>query len=243
LNDDDARSLIERHLLEQGAQIKEKFFEFCRTHFISKRQRQRAVQRLRIRMVQIGGASNTVRYYCLPSQSPPSVLDHSPALRRAVDFLKKTLSNGPMPRRKVLRIARQHNLNTPSVLVRATLFAGVVSEKSKEHRNHVIWSLVSNGMNGHVSAMLNPAAPPQSVPTTTPAKSHKRRGPDKKVQTLNIENFCYEAKKAGKSKDFVIANDVKREFKLTSFARSSVVKYARRRAERPEDPRPWPIKR
>jgi hypothetical protein len=74
-------------------------------------------------------------------------------------------------------------------------------------------------------------------------KSKNKRGPEKTEQTIEIEDFCYDALKAGEKKTRAIANEVKVRYKKQTFSRAAVSVYARRRAERLDDPRPWPITR
>jgi hypothetical protein len=155
LTNDEARTLVERHLLQHGPQIGEKFLEFCKEHFIHKRQRRWVINRLKIHIPQVGGSKQTARYYCLPGQAPPNCLSHSPVLSQTVEFLKKILATGEkMPRKKIERLWRQRGFNgSDSVLVKARPLAGVVSERSKENRHHAIWSLaridISTLRNGH----------------------------------------------------------------------------------------------
>jgi hypothetical protein len=69
------------------------------------------------------------------------------------------------------------------------------------------------------------------------------RGPEKADQTIQIEDHCYDALKAGKKKRNTIAREVREKFNQAKFAITSVTIYARRRAKRPDDPQPWPVKR
>jgi hypothetical protein len=168
--DSGAQTIIHEHLLEMGGTTtRTHLFDLCRAHSIAGRQRRLAIKNLRIRPVLVGRSSQRGSYYCLPGKPAPSPLPHAPALQKAVEFLKSALAKKPLPRKELIKLARQRGI-AKSNLTKAKPFAGVVS---KLDHPFATWKLV--GIAGHNGDTNAKASTPVEQRDPGQRKRRKRR--------------------------------------------------------------------
>lgn len=145
--DDDAKLLIETYVREVGPIRSIPLRAFCRTNLIGAPQQKRLMKALRMRPNQVG--SQRHRFWCLPGQSAPDALDHSPIRRKTIAFLKETLSHGEKSLQDLIDLGRSLRISKHN-LFDAKPHAGVVSrwewakpDGGRQRYHFAMWKLVN----------------------------------------------------------------------------------------------------
>lgn len=155
-DDDEAKRLIKAHVEKVGPIRIDDLRAFCKKHLIGAPRRKRLVKELKMRAHQVG--SQRHKFWCLPDQNPPSVLDESPKRRKAFEFLKAQLAQGEKPLEELIKLAKPLGLKR-SNLMDAKPHAGVISrlesikpEGGRQRLHYALWSLLDRPVVGPVVA-------------------------------------------------------------------------------------------
>jgi hypothetical protein len=176
-----AKDSIQAFLLANGPRMRDEFHVYCKEQKISISQRKDAVKKLKIRHEQVGAGLQKVSYVCLPGQQIQNRLLHSPALCRAVEFLKKTVPCGDtgLDRQDILEAARPYRISE-FMLHKAMRLAGVTSDwYSRNGHRHAKWKRVrgivaESPAAGSDAAALVPSSPTPRKPGPKPSSAVKK---------------------------------------------------------------------